>query len=243
MSVPFGGSQPAVPQSSSSSAPTAGSNIEYILALIAAGLALVIYAMSFSSDAFDAGITTSLVLPLLLGGGLLAGANALPTRPKTLLPATLLTAIGVLLLLAFVIKNEDANAIVVVIMIAGLLELAASAVALLVDQGVIKMTPRAPSYGAPAGAWPPQSGGFSQHGYGMAQGYGQQPAGQQPAGQYGGQQYGGQQYGAAPPGGQPPYGQPGQPGQTGQPGGQQPESRPTSQFGQQPYGQAPYSGS
>lgn len=236
MSVPFGGSQPAVPQQPSSpSEPTAGPNFGYILTLAAAALGLVIYAMSFSDDAFESGITGGLILPLLLGGGLLAGANAMPSRPRTLLPATLLTAVGVLVLLAIVVKGADAG-IVVVILIVGLLQLAATLVAWLMEQGMIKMRPRTPSYAAPAGGWGPggQAGGYPQQGYGAAPGYGQQPAGQ-----YGGQ-YGAAPSGGAPSGGQPQYGQHGrgQGGQHGQAG--QPEARP--QYGQQPYGQGPYGG-
>jgi hypothetical protein len=249
MSVPFGGSQPAVPQPHSPDNPDDRQNMGFILALVAAGLGLVIYLCSFSDDAVP--VVVGLVLPLLLGGGLLAGASALPKRPNTLLPATLLTALGALLLLLLAVKNgSDTSAIIVVILIAALLELAASAAALLMDHGVIKLAPRAPSYRAPAGGWSPQSpqsGGFPQQGYGgAAPGYGQQP------GQYGGQPG---QYGGTPTGGQPQYGQGGHSGppsghggsgghsgQPGSPGGQQPESRPGSPFGQQPYGQQPYGG-
>ena len=232
MSVPFGGSQPAVPQPSTPGEQGAGPDLGFILGLVAAGLGLVIYACSFSDDAI--GIANGLVLPFFLAGGLLAGAGILPKAPKTLLPATVLVALGVLILLLAVVKSEaDTSAIIVVILIAGLLQLGACAVALLMDNGLIKMTPKAPAYGQPGG-WNPQSGSFPQQGYGTPGG--QQQYGQQP--QFGQQS---QQYGGAPAGGQQPYG-----GQ--QPGGQQPspqqgqgEARPP-QFGQQPYGQPPYGG-
>jgi hypothetical protein len=252
MSVPYGGSQPAVPQPHSPGDARGRQNLGFILALVAAGLGLVVYACSFSDDAFDAGVL-GLVLPLLLGGGLLAGANALPKRPNTLLPATLLVALGFLILLLLVVKNEgDTSAIVVVILIAALLELAAVAAALLMDHGLVRMAPRTRSYGAPAGGWSPQSGGFpQQQGYG-APGYGQQPG--QYGQQYGGAPAGGGQVGGQA-GGQPQYGQGGPAGggqhggqhsrqhaaQPGQPGGSQ-SDRPSPQFGQQPYGQQPYGG-
>ncbi len=234
MSVPFGGSQPAVPQPSTPGEPGAGPDLGFILGLVATGLGLVIYACSFSDDAVV--VLVDLVLPFFLAGGLLAGAGLLPKAPRTLLPATVLVAIGVLLLLLVVVKSEaDTSAIIVVILIAGLLQLGACAVALLMDSGLIKMTPKAPTYGQPGG-WNPQSGSFpQQQGYGAPGGqqYGQQPQfGQQPPQQQP------QQYGGAP--GQQPYG-----GGHTPPGGQpqqgQGEGRPP-QFGQQPYGQPPYGG-
>lgn len=229
MSVPFGGSQPAVPQPSSPGVRGAGPDLGYILCLVAAGLGLVIYACSFSDDAL--GVASGLILPLFLTAGLLAGAVALPKAPNMLLVAAVLSAVGVLVLLLGIVKNDDTNAIVVVIMIAGLLQLAGIAVALLADQGMIKMAPKAPAYSQPGG-WNPQSGSFQQ------QGYGQQPGqfSQQPPQQYGQPP---QQYGAQP--GQQPFGQPPTGGQPSQPGPQQGEGRPP-QFGQQPYGQAPYGG-
>lgn len=239
MSVPFGGPQPAVPQPSTPGVPGAGPDLGFILGLVAAGLGLVIYACSFSDDAF--GVASGLILPFFLGAGLLAGSVALPKAPKMLLPATLFSALGTLILLLAVVKNDDTSAIIVVILIAGLIQLGACAVALLMDNGLIKMQPKAPAYGQPGG-WNPQSGSFPQQGYG-----GGQP-------QFGGQQP--QQFGQQPPqfGGQPGQGaQGGQPGQQSQPGqqfgGQPPAGGPQGsgdprppQFGQQPYGQAPYGG-
>ncbi|HEY3260509.1 MAG TPA: DUF5336 domain-containing protein [Pseudonocardiaceae bacterium] len=257
MSVPFGGAQPAVPPHHTSGG-ARSQGLASTLALVAAVLGLVIYACSFSDDAFAAGVP-ALVLPLLLGGGLLAGASALPSRPNTLLPATLLAALGTLVLLLIVVKNSsDIGTIVVVILIAGVLELAACTIALLLDHGMIKLVPRAapPAYAAPGG-WSPPSGPFPQPGYGPGPGGGPGPAvgpggpgpGYGQPGQYG-------QYGAAPAGGgQPQYGQGGpggpgghhggQAGQGGQSGqsGPQLEPRTGPQYGQQPYGQQPYPGS
>lgn len=259
MSVPYGGSQPAVHQPAGG--PTTGPNLGFLLAVVAAGLGLVIYACSFADDA--SGIANTLLLPLFLAGGLLAGATALPRAPRhLLLVATVLTALGALMLLQAVIKAEsDTPAIVFVILIAGLLQAAACAVALLFDAGIVKMTPK-PAYAAAPPWGGPQSGQFPQQGYGAAPG---QYGGAQ---QYGGQQYGGAQYGAMPGGqgqpaggpGGPGPGSPGSPGGPGGPGGGGPggaggpgggsqggpggsgDQRSQPQFGQQPYGQQPYGG-
>lgn len=212
MSVPYGTSQPAVPRSSPGSL-----NLGFVLSLVAAGLALLAYACSFSDDAN--GVVSVLAIPLLVAGGLLAAANVLPRSPRTLLPAAVITTTAALLLLLDVIKGEDTPAIVVVILILGLLQAVASVVALLAEHGVMRMRPRQASYGG----WGPQSGSFPQQG-----------------GQYGPQPYGQQQYGAPP---QPSQQQPPQyGGQGGQYGGQPGQGGGQSQYGQQPYGQGQYGG-
>jgi len=227
MSVPpYGTPAPAASHSAAG-----GLNLGVTLGLATAGLALVSYACSFSEDANSA--LLPLVLPLLIGGGLLGGANALPKAPKTQLVAAVLTATGALMLLLDVIKT-DTNAIVIIILIASLLQTAASVVAVLVEAGVVQLRPRNAYAGA--AAWgTPQSGAFPQQG---------SPYGQQPYGQ---------QYGSAPQAQQPPqapqqterYGQhsAGQPsgqqqGGPGQYGGQPGQQQPP--FGQQPYGQGQY---
>jgi Family of unknown function (DUF5336) len=225
MSVPYGTPQPAVSNSAAG-----GLNLAVTLGLAAAALALVSYACSFSDDADSALLV--IALPLLIGSGLLAGANALPRAPKTMLVAAVLSATGALLLLLDVIKTEgDTSAIVIIILISSLLQTAACVVGVLLEAGVVKLRPK-PAYGGPA--WGPQSGAFPQQ-------YGQQPYGQQygsapqapqqtqqygqhaqqggPTQQVGPGQYGGQpggQHSAQPPFGQQPYGQ-GQYGQSGQP--------------------------
>ena len=54
-----------------------------LLALIGAGLGVVIYLLGFFGES---GLTTSLTGPLLLGGGLLAGAAVLPKVGRVLVP-------------------------------------------------------------------------------------------------------------------------------------------------------------
>lgn len=229
MSVPYGGYPPAAPPPAHRAGPGGGSDLGHTLGLVAAGLGLLIYACSFADSA--AGVANGLILPLLLAGGLLAGTVALPQAPNLRLPAALLVAVGVLVLLLAVVKNEI-GAMVVVILLAGLLQLAACVVALLMDHGLVKLGSRGGR--VQPGGWNPQSGSLPQQGYGgpQQQGYGGGP-----------QQFGQptQQYGGPLPGpgsfGGPPAG-----GPAGGPHGSQPgEGRP-SQFGQQPYGQGPYGG-
>src|SRR6185295_20084663 len=71
------------------------------LGLVAAGLGLVIYLIGFVTDL---GGSSSLILPLLLGGGLLAGSVALPAvGGRVLAPAAVATTTGALLLLRAVV--------------------------------------------------------------------------------------------------------------------------------------------
>ena len=221
------------PEASSTSSPT-GSDAQLapgparLLALGAAGLALVIYLLAFF-DAF--GIGTGLGGALLLAGGLLAGASVLPRSGRVLLPAAVVMVTGVLLLLLTVVsltssEFEGPTAIAVVAVVLGFVAAALAVGAFLMDAGVIKAPARRPA-GPPAGYG--QTGGY---GYGQQPGYGGQ-YGQQPG-------YGQQQPGYAQQQ-QPGYG--GQYGQQQQPGyGQQPGQAPTA-FGQQSgygagYGQA-----
>src|SRR5215207_3796966 len=119
MSVPYGTPQPALPRSGPGSL-----NLSFVLSLVAAALALVAYACSFSDDA--SGVVSVLVIPLLVAGGLLAAANVLPGSPRTLLAAAVITTTAALLALLDVIKGEDTPAIVVVILVLGLNEAVAT---------------------------------------------------------------------------------------------------------------------
>jgi hypothetical protein len=208
MSLPFG-SQPAVSQPNPPAEPGSANNLGFILVLVATGLSLLVYACSFSDVAAFGLAGGSVVLALLLAGGLLAGVNVLPKAPKTLLPAAVLTAVGVLILLLVVIKSEGSTpAILLIILIASILQLGAVVTALLMELGLVNLGARkAPSYGGATSPWTGQPSPFPQ------QGYGQAAAGAPYGGQYG-------SYGAAPPGGVQ-YGQHGSPGPLG-PGSGQP---------------------
>ena len=107
------------------------------LGLVAAGLGLVIYLIAFVADL---GGSTSLVLPLLLGGGLLAGTVALPTvGGRVLAPAAVVTTTGALLLLRAVV--DDGSALAVGALVLGLLEAGAAVGATLMQAGVMRSRP------------------------------------------------------------------------------------------------------
>lgn len=229
MSVPYG--QPPVAQPPEpTSSPVGGLGLGKILAIVAGGLGLVIYFLSFSDDA---GYFSGLIGILLVGGGLLAAASALPRAPATLVPAAVLVVTGTLYLLVGVASSPDIPALVVVALILAFLQSAAGVVALLAEVGVVKMAPRSSSYpqqpwAAQPGAYPsgPAQGGYpSQGGYPGQSGYpGQQPAGPPSAGF------------PSPP--QQPYFPPtaqyGQPGQYASQPGPYDQSGTSSQYGDQP---------
>ncbi|MEC3982439.1 DUF5336 domain-containing protein [Amycolatopsis sp. H20-H5] len=167
---------PPAPASPSSLPP-----IGMLLALGVTVLGVVQYFLGFSDEASGADWVTT----FLLAGGLLAALPLLPSGPKTLPFAALLSVLGGLLALDTVIgipKQSSTPGIVVVILILGLLQLLVAVAALLFEHGVLKMPPpkAAPQnpYGQQYGQQGPQNppGPFGQQG-------GQSPYGQQP-GQY-----------------------------------------------------------
>lgn len=108
------------------------------LGLVAAGLGLVIYLIGFVTNI---GGSSSLILPLLLGGGLLAGSVALPTvGGRVLAPAAVATTTGALLLLRAVI-DDGGSALSVGALVLGLLEAAATVGATLMHSGVVRARP------------------------------------------------------------------------------------------------------
>ena len=148
------------------------------LGLVAAGLGLVIYLIGFVTDL---GGSSSLILPLLLGGGLLAGSVALPAvGGRVLAPAAVATTTGALLLLRAVVDGGG-SALSVGALVLSLLEAAATVGAALMHSGVVRPRPPKARKAAPPSA-------FS--------GY---PAGPQfPGQQYPGQPYPGTYPAAAP---------------------------------------------
>jgi uncharacterized protein DUF5336 len=187
-----------------------------LLALAAAGLGLLVYLLGFFgggdssglSGAFSAGLVALLIAPLMLVGGLLAGASVLPKAGRVLLPGAIIALTGALLLLQIVAAG-DAPGVVVFALIVAVLEAAAAIVAYLMDAGIISAPAGAGGRRQPA----PQPGYGQPPGYGPPGGYGGPPAygppstpGLPPA--FGG---GGAQPGAAPhaqPGWGPPPGPP-----------------------------------
>jgi len=205
--APGGGRAPADTPSTAASEPAerprSGPVTE--LALVAAGLGLVVYLLGFVDDAASGG---SFVGALLLGGGLLAGSVALPTvRASVLVPAAVATVTGALFLLQSVVGGSD-SAIDIGALVLALLEAAAATGAALLHAGVVHARPRRPKQAAAApygGGYPAQ--GYPSQGYpaqggavpgpqgGPAQGYPPQAG---PA--FPGQQYPGQPYPGSYPG-------------------------------------------
>jgi hypothetical protein len=185
------------------------------LGLVSAGLGLVIYLIGFVADL---GGSSSPILPLLLGGGLLAGTVALPTvGGRVLAPAAVITTTGALLLLRDVVG--DGSALAVGALVLGLLEAGAAVVATLMQAGVLRSRPPKARKPAAFSGYPggPQFPGQQYPGqpYPGAYAFGAPGVEPYPADQWTGEhayaqnaQYGGQ-YGVPgypPP---PPFGTPG----------------------------------
>ncbi|MGH3979155.1 MAG: DUF5336 domain-containing protein [Pseudonocardiaceae bacterium] len=248
MSAPYG-QPPAVPQQPGSPQPRRGRlGLDQILALVAGGLGLVIYLVSFAEGAL---LIRGFTVAVFVAAGLLAAATVLPKAPAAIVPAAVLSAAGTLWVLSFVVAESDpggfgtvqtvttANVIVTIL---GFLQVAALVVAALMGAGIITTqsgpspSPQQPSWGRQAGGFPAQPGQYPPGQYG-------QP-GQYPPGQYGqpGQYPPGQyaQPGYYPPGqggpgqGSPGQGSPGQygQGQPGQYGAQPSQAGNTTQFEQ-----------
>lgn len=130
-----------------------------LLVLIAAGLALVIYVLGFLNDL---GLGSLFAGPLVLGGGLLAGAAVLPKVGRVLLPAAVAVITGTLLLLQGVTGTPGAPTMMIVALVLSFLLVAAVVAAVLLDAGILTMP-------APRPSAPP---GYPQPGYGT---YGQPP--------------------------------------------------------------------
>lgn len=205
---------PAADRSGPAAAQPAGPIAE--LGLVAAGLGLVVYLIGFVADL---GGVSSPILPLLLGGGLLAGTVALPTvGGRVLAPAAVATTTGALLLLLEVV-DDGGTALGVGALVLGLLEAGAAIGATLMQAGVLRSRPpkasRSPSSafaGYPGG---PQFPGQQYPGQPYPGAF--PPAAAQPGDQWTGEhafgqnaQYGGQYgvpgYPPPPPGADPAYG-------------------------------------
>lgn len=246
MSAPYGQQPPAPP---GTSRPSRGSlDLGRVLALVPAGLGLIVYLGCFASAA--SAVRGSLSLVLFLGAGLLSAATLLPNVSRMLVPAAVLSALGSLTLLISVVSSpvsvppfeQEASrpGIVIAILILGILQTGVLVSTVLLEAGIIAPTAgggpsrqpsRAAQSPAPPGQYPPGQYGpppghyqYPPAGYPQ---YGRSPqeppsgSGQQghPAtAQYG--QSGRQQQGQPGPLQQGQYGQPGPPYQAhyGRPG-------------------------
>ena len=114
------------------------------LALVTAGLGMVIYLLGFVADF---GLGSLLLGPLLVGGGLLAGTAVLPgVGNRMLVPATVAVVTGALLLLQVVVVGTD-SAVVVGALVLALLEAAVAIGAVLLHLGALpaRMPSRLPA--------------------------------------------------------------------------------------------------
>lgn len=210
MSQPYGAPQ----QQPGPAQPAVGVNLNLILPLVAAGLALIAFLLAFADDVqFDS---------YLIAAGILAGLSVLPQAPKGLLyaavPLGLVTTLGQLQEL--ISTEADVQGMQIVMLIVSLLLSAAVVMSLLMEIGIVKLQPKTANvYGQPG--WGPQSGAFPQQG--QPQQFGP------PSGQFG--------QPAPPPQAQQQPGQPQptsympQPGQFGQPGQQPGQGTPPGGFG------------
>jgi hypothetical protein len=174
------------PQASPDAPPSAAGTIR-LLALGAAGLGIVIYLLGFVGGA---GLATGVIGPLLVGGGLLAGATVLPKAGRVLLPGGIAVTVGMLLLLQAVAAG-GASTIEVVALVLAFLQAVAAVGAVLLDEGIVTAPaprPKAPPHVAPPVGFGPQPGPYGQPPYGQfpygqppPYGYGPQPGYGQPA--------------------------------------------------------------
>lgn len=209
-----------------------------LLALAAGGLGLIIYICSFFQGLPV--LSTTAIMPLLLGGGLLAAATALPKAGRLLVPAAVAVMVGVLALIQVVFAGDSrVSVMAIVVVVLAVLQAAAVVAAVLFDNGMLaspdpavrlarQQARQARRPQGPAPGYPPPGGGYpggppqgGQGGYG----YAQQPPPATPS--YGtpapGYGYGQQpNYPGQPGGGYPGYPPPGQPSGPGQP----PQPRP-----------------
>ena len=184
---PSGGfpQQPQPQQGPPAAGAGAPPNLPLLLSLGVAGLGLVEYFLGFATEAGTAGQP----ILFLLVGGLLSALNLLPKGPKTLPFAALFSVLGGLGALDAVISGRT-SAIVIVVLILGLLQMAASVAVLLFEYEVLKPPapkPSAPAYQQPYGQqgqyqptqYQPGLGQQSQQPPQQAPGQQQQPSSQQ----------------------------------------------------------------
>jgi hypothetical protein len=209
MSGPYGPPPGAAPQGppqgwnpAAVGPPAARFGLDKILSLVVAGLGVVILFISLL-DASSAARSLSFALgfgwapALYLSAGLLALGAVLPKTGATTFAAAVVSLSTTLALLFTLFGATGPGPGFIVTLILGFLQAAAAVAGYLFSGGIIRMTPKPPSYGG----YPP---GYPGQGYGPPPGYGQQPPPSAPPGP--GQNPG--QYGP-PPGG--PQGYPGSP--------------------------------
>jgi hypothetical protein len=127
------------------------------LALVGAGLGLLIYLLGFFGEV---SVTSSFGGPLLLAGGLLAGTAALPRSGRVLAPAAVLTVTGTLLLLQLA-TGIGGPAVVVVALVLACAQAGVVVTATVLDAGPGTRSvrrPPAPPYPSGYAGYPPAVG-------------------------------------------------------------------------------------
>ncbi|GAA1947287.1 DUF5336 domain-containing protein [Amycolatopsis minnesotensis] len=130
--------QPPAPPAPSQASAGIPMNPGVLAALVTTVLGVVAYFLSFSSEASG----TSMVVTLLLVGGLLAALRLLPNGPKALPFATVISVAGGLLGVSTVVgapADSTVPGIVVVLLIVGILQLLAAVAALLFEYKLLKV--------------------------------------------------------------------------------------------------------
>ncbi|MBP2476267.1 hypothetical protein JOF53_005139 [Crossiella equi] len=208
MSVPYG-APPPQPQHQSGppagGSNAAGPNIGQILALVAAGLGLVVFFCCFSDDVARAGLPLGVLL--VLASSLLTGLTQLPKSPQFLWVASVLSVLGTLDLLLNVTNALSVTGLFVVVLIAAVLQTGAVVTALLLDIGLVKIEAKPKATANPYAPPPPQTGGWNPPSGAMPQQqppFGQPTFGMPPHQQQPPQQPQHGQFGAPPFGQQPP---------------------------------------
>jgi len=130
-------------------------------------LASIVLAVVFALLGFLGAVTmTDLAGALVLGGGLLAGAAALPRVGRVLVPAAVIATVGVVGLLQAVVANRGGGGLLIAATAVAVLTWLAAVVAALMDAGVFgsraprpaAATPAPVPVPAPAPPWAPVEG-------------------------------------------------------------------------------------
>ena len=101
-------------------------------------LASLVLAVVFALLGFLGAVTmTDLAGALVLGGGLLAGAAALPRVGRVLVPAAVITTVGVVGLLQAVVANRGGGGLLIAATAVAVLTWLVAVVAALMDAGVL----------------------------------------------------------------------------------------------------------
>ena len=112
-----------------------------LLALAAGGLGLISYICSFFQGLPV--LSTTAIMPLLLGGGLLAAATVLPKAGRLLAPAAVAVVVGLLTLVQVVFAGDSrVSVMAIVVVVLAVLQAGAVGAALMYDVGMLAAATR-----------------------------------------------------------------------------------------------------